>query len=368
MSGTSAIGGFVDFPGGVAASTVANAASVARRLATLTQQVGDGYVSGHYAGLGTGMQTALVTAPAIARQQAWQANIAAASGAMDVAQTALSQISSEASTFYADTNNLNGLNPSQVDSVAAAARDALVRVAGLLNSTDAGRYVFAGQDSGNPPLSGSDAILSSGFFTQIQTAVAALPASGAAGTIAATLSVAASNAAGTSPFSAALSQPAATLAARRPILAGPDGAPVPVGITASANADVASTGPSTTGSYMRDVLRALATLGSLSSAQAGTAGFDQLVADTRTSLGGAITALNADAGVLGDRQARLQADAQTSVQTVTALQAQLSGAQDVDMAATLSRLTQTQTQLQASYQLIAQSQSLSLVKYLAAGG
>ena len=367
MSGTSAIGGFADFPGGVAASTVANAASVARRLATLTQQVGGGYVSGHYAGLGTGMQTALVTAPAIARQQAWQANIAAASGAMDVAQTALSQISSEASTFYADTNNLNGLNPSQIDSVAAAARDALVRVAGLLNSTDAGRYVFAGQDSGNPPLPGSDAILSSGFFTQIQTAVAALPASGAAGTIAATLSVAASNAAGTSPFSATLSQPAATLAARRPILAGPDGAPVPVGITASANADVASTGPST-GSYMRDVLRALATLGSLSSAQVGTAGFDQLVADTRTSLGGAITALNADAGVLGDRQARLQADAQTSVQTVTALQAQLSGAQDVDMAATLSRLTQTQTQLQASYQLIAQSQSLSLVKYLAAGG
>jgi flagellar hook-associated protein 3 FlgL len=51
---------------------------------------------------------------------------------------------------------------------------------------------------------------------------------------------------------------------------------------------------------------------------------------------------------------------------VTALQSQLPDAQDVDMASTLSQLTQTQTQLQASYHLIADSQSLSLVSYLAA--
>jgi hypothetical protein len=38
------------------------------------------------------------------------------------------------------------------------------------------------------------------------------------------------------------------------------------------------------------------------------------------------------------------------------------------MAATLSKLTQTQTQLQTMYQLTATVSSLSLVKYLAAGG
>ncbi len=35
------------------------------------------------------------------------------------------------------------------------------------------------------------------------------------------------------------------------------------------------------------------------------------------------------------------------------------------MAATLSKITQTQTQLQASYQLIASTSGLSLVKFLA---
>jgi flagellin-like hook-associated protein FlgL len=36
------------------------------------------------------------------------------------------------------------------------------------------------------------------------------------------------------------------------------------------------------------------------------------------------------------------------------------------MATTISQLTQTQTQLQASYHLIADTQSLSLLSYLAA--
>ncbi len=368
MTASSAIGDPAGFPGSVLASTVANAASVARRLATLTQQAGDGLISDSYAGLGAGLQTALVTAPAIAEQQAWQGNIAAVSGSMGVAQSALSQISTIASTFYADANNLNGLNLSEVDSIAASARDALAQVAGLLNSTNGASYVFAGQDSANPPVPDGDHILGSGFFQQIQAAVAALPGASASSTIAATLAVASSNTAGTSPFSAALSQPATALAALRPVVIGVGGQVVPAGILASGNSDIASGGTSTTGSYTRDILRALATLGSLSSAQSGSAGFSQLVADTRASLGGAISALNGDAGVLGNRQAALTAEAQTSAATVTALQAQLTTAQNVDMAATISKLTQTQTQLQASYQLISNTQSLSLLKYLGVTG
>jgi flagellin-like hook-associated protein FlgL len=48
------------------------------------------------------------------------------------------------------------------------------------------------------------------------------------------------------------------------------------------------------------------------------------------------------------------------------LSGQLSNAQNVDMAATLSNLTLTQTQLQASYQLITTSSAMSLVKFLPA--
>ena len=117
---------------------------------------------------------------------------------------------------------------------------------------------------------------------------------------------------------------------------------------------------------MRDIMRALATLGALGGAQVAAPGFADLVADTRSSLDGAITALNQDAGIMGDRQ-KMLTDMQTSLgQTATAMQTQLSGVEDVDMAATLSKLTAVQTQLQASYQIVAGLQSLSLVHFLTA--
>ena len=71
--------------------------------------------------------------------------------------------------------------------------------------------------------------------------------------------------------------------------------------------------------------------------------------------------------MLGNRQAALD-DGRTRLgDTATALQAQVSGVEDVDMADLMSRLSLTQTQLQASYQLLAGLQSLSLTKFLQAG-
>ena len=50
--------------------------------------------------------------------------------------------------------------------------------------------------------------------------------------------------------------------------------------------------------------------------------------------------------------------------TQTTLTAQVSGVEDVDMAAALTQVTQLQTQLQASYQLIAGVKDLTLAKYI----
>ncbi|HTN11612.1 MAG TPA: flagellin [Acetobacteraceae bacterium] len=346
---------------------LANSGQVKQRLDRLTGQAASGLVGTSYAGLGQGAAASLALAPALAHQQAWSANIDAASGRMQAAQGALTQISQIASDFYAKTNNLNGLNASTVDSVAAGARDALRQMASLLDTQVAGVYVFAGQDSANPPVPNPDAIGSSGLVAQITSAVQGLSGAGAAATNAATLATASSNAAGVSPFSAALSQPASALAALRPSVQTGDASSVPTGMLASANGDIASTGASTTGSYTRDIMRSLAVLGALSSSQIADPGFAAVVADTRISLGGAITALNADAGVMGDRQAALTRTQSGLADLGTALQAQLANAQQVDMAQTLSALTQTQTQLQASYQLIAGLQAMSLVKFLPAG-
>ena len=119
---------------------------------------------------------------------------------------------------------------------------------------------------------------------------------------------------------------------------------------------------------MRDVLRALATIGSLTSAQASdtahASDFWNLVQDTRISLSNAVDAMGQDAGVLGNVQSSLTTTQSRLADTQTAMTSQVSSAEDVDMAKTLSQLSLVQTQMQASYQLIAGMSGLSLVKFL----
>ena len=163
--------------------------------------------------------------------------------------------------------------------------------------------MFGGQDSANPPVPSPDSILTSGFYTQINAAVAGLSTNGASATVAATLAIGGSNAAGTSPFSAYMSQPAASISApvvQTGLAAG--GGTVQTGLLASANSVATSAGTSTTGSYMRDLMRALATLGSLSSSQVNDPDFAALVQDTGTSLNGVVSAMATDVGVLGNTQ------------------------------------------------------------------
>ena len=365
MSGTIGPTGFAGY--GAMTSLVADAQTVRQRLDQLTTQASTGLIGQTYAGLGAGAPVSLDLHPQLAALQTWQDNINAATGTMGVTQTAMTQLQSIASSFHAQMNNLNALNPSEVDTIAATARQALVQVAGLLDTTDGNTYVFGGADSANPPVPAPDAILSSGFYTQINAAVAGLGGAGAAATAASTLAIASSNTAGTSPFSAYMSQPAASLQAQIPQVQTGAWHISPVGLLASANTYVASTGGSTTGSYARDLMRALATVGSLSSAQVGDAGFQGLVADTYTSLGGVVTAMAQDAGVLGSQQTALGAIGTQLADQATALTAQVSPAENVDMAKTLSDLSLVQTQLQSSYQLISGQSALSLVKFLPVG-
>lgn len=346
-------------------SLIADAATVRQKLETLSNQASTGLVGTTYAAEGSGAKVSLDLNPEIACLGTWQANINQAVGPMQVTQTAMTQLQSIAASFYASANSLNASDPSSVDVLAAQAQSALQQVAGLLDTTDGNTYVFGGADSANPPVPDPDQILSSGFYSQINIEVGNLAANGAAATAAATLATASSNASGTSPFSTYMSQPAAVLQAGTPVVQVGQGQTVPVGLLASANSNaVASTGNSTTGSYMRDLMRALATIGSLSSSQVNDSGFQGLVQDASASLQGVVSAMGEDAGVLGNTQAALTVTQTQLADTANALTTQVSAAQNVDMAQTLSNLTLVQTQMQASYQVIAGMSALSLVKFL----
>jgi flagellar hook-associated protein 3 FlgL len=372
MSGSIAMTGVT----GDAALTqlIKNSETVHARLDKLTEQASSGLVGDTYAELGSAATVSLDLRPQLANLQTWQSNVDAAAGRMSVAQSALTQIQSIAANFYAQSNNMEGVGASGVDSIASWARDALSQVAGLLDSQQGGVYVFAGQDTSNPPVPDPGNIQNSGYYTQISAAVGNLAANGAAATATATYDVAISNASGTSPFSNWLSQSPAALRSNPPVVQVGQYQTEPTGIPASANGlipDSPTTGstipggpPASTGSYMRDVLRALATIGSLNGTQANDPGFNDLVQDARASLSGAINAMAQDAGALGNVQSSITAAQNRLADTQTAVTNQVSSTENVDMAATLSQLSLTQTQMQASYQLIATLSGLSLVKFL----
>ncbi len=303
-----------------------DSADISKQLDTAMQQQSTGKISDVYAGLGTGARTSLDLRPSVQHLQTWQSNIDSAQTRLDVTQSTLKQISSIASDFYAKTNNINGTGQSEVASIAASAKQALQQVAQLLNTKDGNVYVFAGQDTANAPVTTTNP-------TVLGTSLLAVPQT-------------------TAPFSS-------TLGTAVPTVEVGDGQTVQVGLLANQNTLSTSQAP-TTGSYMRDIMTSLATLANLTpgpTAQATAAG-------VRSQLGSAIDAMSTEQGALGDLQSGLETRKTTLASLQTALTAQVSNAEDVDSAATITKVQSLQTQLQASYRLIAGVKDLTLASYL----
>ncbi len=307
------------------ARLVSDSSTVRDQLEQTNEQVASGRVSDTYAGLGNQARTSLSLAPAIAHQTAWSQNINAAQGRLDITQSAMTSIAAIASKFFAQVNTFNASDPTGTQTLAQEAKDALQHVGDLLNTKSGDNYVFAGRDSSNPPVPNTDpTVLSAGLLSG----------------------------SGSAPFSATIGTSVPT------IQVGP-GQSVQVGLLANANTLSTSAAP-TTGSYMRDTMTALAKLAGLGTS--GTAASD--VATARGYLASSISAMASEAGSLGNIQSNL-AQRQTDLSSIsTALAKQLSSAQDVDMAAAITKASMLQTQLQASYQVIAGSRKLSLSNYL----
>lgn len=307
-------------------SLVSNSATVRNQLAQVQEQVASGRVSDTYSGLGNQARTSLNLRPVIAHQAVWQSNIDAVQGRLNVTQSALTSISGVAADFFARVNSLDTSDPSSVQGLAQSARSALQQVAQLLNSKSEDVYVFAGTDTGNPPVTTTDPNVLSSDLLASDTA--------------------------TPPFSS-------TLGSAVPQVEVGEGQWVKVGLLANANT-LAVSSPPTTGSYMRDTMRALASLAGLTAGP----GAASTVSDARSRLSSAITAMATETGALGGIQSTLTQRGTTLTDMSAALKKQLSSVEDVDMAAAITQASTLQTQLQASYQIIAQSRDLTLANYL----
>jgi flagellar hook-associated protein 3 FlgL len=339
---------------------VASTAQVQQNITQLANETSSGYLSSNYAGLGQAAAPSLNLSAQISQTAALQTNTQSAGTVQAAAQTALGQIESIASNFATQAIDLTNLTGT-VGNISSDAQAAMQQVAVLLNTRVGDVYVFAGQDSANPPIPNPTTMTQSAFYTAIQTAVSALGTNGAAATQATGLAAAGS--AANSPFSASLTaggaQSEVDIGGSERITLAP---------LASANSDAisAGTGTTSTGSYTHDILYSLASLGSLTQAQAASPNFLPFVQGVAATLNGAVTAINTDIGALGNRQDQLTSAQSELGATSTTLQSQLSNLQDADLSQVASKLSQAQTQLQASYQILASLGQLSLAKFLPA--
>ncbi len=352
MSGTIIQGAFNSLAGPLG-PLIENATQIRQQMDRLTEQSSTGLVSQTYGGLGAQASVSLDLRPQLAAATTYQQNITAANTTISTTTNVLNELGKIASTFQSSLTGADVQSSTGVVSLATQAKAALTQVQSLLNTQLGSTYLLAGNDSANPPA--PDGAFNS-YVQSIETAASGLSTSAGPATAAATLAAATAQ----SPFSATIGT------SPNQVTISP-GEQVPVGVVAGQNAAGASGGSSTTGSYVLDVIRALATISTFNSSSLSQGqNFTQLVADTNTSLLGASQAITNDIAGLGVVQQHLTTTQNNLTSTTTTLTSQVSSVEDVNAAATISTLTATQTQLQESYKLISMAQSMSLANYLVA--
>jgi flagellar hook-associated protein 3 FlgL len=351
---------------GMSSRLVYESGQIKQQLDKVTEQSSTGLISSSYSGLGSGAIVSLTLNPQITQANTWQANIDSAGTRMSATQNVMTQLSSIASQFSSDLLDVTSTSSNaSIDTIAAQARSALQQVGSLLNTQVGNDYIFSGQDTSNPAVPNASNILNTSFFSSIQTAIQGLaagsdPTSSAAAANAATAAVmTAAQSSSNSPFDP-------TIGSTVPTVQVGTGQYVKTGLLANQNAEATSTPSATsTGSYMLDLMTALASIGSLSSSQVSLGqSYQDLLSNIGSTLSSAQQGLTTDSAILGSRQDTLTTRKTDLSDTVTALTNQVTNVEDVDMATTATRLSNLQTQLQASYKVLGDINQFSLVNFM----
>jgi len=260
-----------------------------------------------------------------------------------------------------------GAQPPPLSVVASEAQQALREFQNVLNEAIGDEYLFNGKMSQNPPVPGN--ILASGAFTQIQTQMNGLLPGNANAVIAATVTSASSNAAGVTPFDDYISGNnfgGVGLTELPPDALVDVNFKVRISLKANANAGAISAGPTTTGSFVRDIFRGLAILASVTDAQRTAApnDFQQVLENVRATLTDGFRASQQEAGILGQTAAQLDAIKRRHEDIRDAMTTSVARVEDADIAAESARRALQETQLQAIYRLIVARKDLNLANFI----
>lgn len=332
------------------------------QLVTLQGEQSSGILADSYAGLGDQRYQALNLQPEITKVAAWQGNITAAQTTLGVTQTAMSSISGIATSLQTSLLSLQSdKSATNLSTVTTQARSALTELASLLNTTSGSQYVFAGNASETAPITDPANITDSGFFQTIANSVASVGTTGAAAVETASVDAAADTTSGQSAFSATLSVSATAAKSLSHTVTVGDQQQVAVGVVATQGGAATAT---STGSPIRDLMRALAVVASLGQADSSSAAFSTLVDDTSTQMTAVSSGLNLMVASVGQTQTQLTSQTSSLSDLSNSLTEQLGVTKDADYLTLSTQITGTQAQLQASYSIIADMKNLSLTNYI----
>ncbi len=328
---------------------------------TLTSEETSGVVADDFAGLGEQTYDAISLEPQITANNAWQANLTQGQTKLSTTQAALSGIGSIASSLQSSLLGLTGdTTTTSVAAASSSAKQALTQLTSLLNTQNGNSYVFAGTALDQAPVNTSD-LADSAMVSSIMSAVATVGTTGSAAAEASTLASASDNTPGTSVFSAQLSTSALAATSLVPQLQVGQSDVIANGIVATQGG--AATAQST-GSPIRDLIRALATVAGLAGADTGSAAFTQLVSSTSSQMQDVSQGIEDLVTTVGATQASIAAQSSTLSDVSTALQSQFSTIMEADPATVRSQQVAVQNQLTASYTLIADMKTMTLAQYL----
>lgn len=332
------------------------------RLDQVQRQIGSGKVAQTYGGLGAATPSSIDGRAALGQVESFQRAIVQTETRLTVMQTVLDRLGAIAGEAIERVIQQFGVFPPPLAVLNDEAGTALEEVRTLLNTAVDGDYLFNGRRTQDPPVPAE--ISASGLYAGIQAALGALAPGNAATVIGATFSLASSNAAGTTPFSAYLSTAPGLTEARLSVRID-IGFEVAWGIKANANAAAASA-PPTTGSAVRDLLRGLTILANVTEAQRTAApdDFREVLESVRAGLVSAKAALAAEAGALGETQRLIAATRERHESLRIVYETQVGEAEDADLGELSIRRALLQGQLEASFRLVASLRELTLARFI----
>lgn len=341
--------------GGGLATLMAGVQRMQGEQQTLAAQASSGLISDDISGLGARAGSVLRLQPQLSALSACQGAMTQAQAGLSVSATALTGMQDIATSLSTSLVALQSDGSTdKLSAVTGAALAGLSNIKSLLNTQSAGRYVFSGTASDTPVIeSGAD--LSSGTLADaVQSALNDNPEDASAA-MSAILAAAGSDI----PFSSPLTSVPAT-ALQSSTVTGPQARQATgyVATSAGTSSDVS------TGSPVRDLIAGLSVLAGLSPTQLQTAQSSGLLSKLGQMVSSAASGLvDANAGI-GAQQQALTAQSSVSQMMSTALSTQYGDLTDVDLATVATQQSAVQSQLTASYSLIADMKNLSLAAYL----